>query len=52
MFIKLFDIIIFTWQTYLQQTQELVLLETIMLQTLGMYLHQVLFVYVLLNSIF
>ena len=37
---------------YLQQTQELVLLETIMLQTLGMYLHQVLFVYVLLNSIF
>ena len=52
MFIKLFDIIIFTWQTYLQQTQVLVLLETIMLQTLGMYLHQVLFVYVLLNSIF
>lgn len=51
MFIKLFDII-FTWQTYLQQTQELVLLETIMLQTLGMYLRQVLFVYVLINAIF
>lgn len=52
MFIKLFDIIIFTWQTYLQQTQELVLLETIMLQTLGMYLRQVLFVCVLFSAIF
>lgn len=41
-YLKHFNIT-FTWQAYLQQTQELVLLETIMLQTLGMYFCRVLF---------
>uniref|UniRef100_A0A7N5J9K4 Cyclin T2 n=1 Tax=Ailuropoda melanoleuca TaxID=9646 RepID=A0A7N5J9K4_AILME len=37
---------------YLQQTQELVLLETIMLQTLGMYLCQILFLCVFFSVVF